>query len=128
MHINLLQSILESSNNLYHVKTKSEKLSKRHDYYYCSPPSQPLPKMARSIFVPLSALLSLVSTFRCVLSHPILSGVSFESTPSLSQDKQIARGLTLSPSSSLTVHENMTGWTWFYVSGDGSQILSVKGP
>ena len=84
--------------------------------------------MTRSIFVLLSALLSFVSTLRSVLAHPVSSRVSFESTPSLSQDKQITRGLTLSPSSSLTAHENTTGWTWFYVSGDGSQILSIKGP
>lgn len=73
-------------------------------------------------------LLSIILAFRSVLSYPVLPRVGYESASPLSYDKQIARDLSLSPSSSLTAGQDTTGWTWFYVSGDGSQILPIKGP
>ena len=128
MHVKVfIKSMLESSKDLKPSQIKFRKTFKETRPLTLSS-SQSVSKMARLTCLCLSTLLSFVLTFRSVLSHPVLSEVSFESTPSLSQYKRIARGLTLSPSSSLTVYENTTGWTWFYVSGDGSQILPIKGP
>lgn len=59
--------------------------------------------------------------------------ISFGATLSLpaSSSAQSLTTLASNPNSNLTEssqYNNLNGWTWFWISGDGSVIVPVQGP